>query len=230
MKGKTLICSYGKGIPVERIFEHLRALYLTNYSADYVWGALIDLPDSDLYRIAGDSLLEDKAEECLLQIKRECAGQFFCGVRQRRREYEGYRFSCENGAAGALEALWRQARGNGSPICSINESDTLTDVENIYFTRAKKEDNITVIEPGGLFKLASILAGNDAVFAPTYTLKADFKEDAEQFNGFETLYSAAALDKMLFCEPSAILPLCANEVGFCTINRKYLRSVKGGAL
>ena len=230
MKGKTLICSYGKGIPVEQIFEHLRALYLTNYSSDYVWGVLIDLPDSDLYRIAGDSVIEDRARECLLEIKRECVGDFFCGVRQRRREYEGYRFLCENGARGALEALWRQVKGNGSPIYPIYEAGVLEGVENIYFTRAEKEDSVTVIEPGGLFRLAARLTESDAVFAPTCALKGDFRGDFRYFNGFETLYSARALEKMLFCEASEILPICANEVGFCSINRKYLHLVKGGAL
>ena len=227
MKGKTLICSYGKGIPVERIFEHLRALYLTNYSAQYVWGVIIDLPDSELYRMAGDSLIEDRARECLLEIKKECVGQFFCGVRQRRREYEGYRFSCENGARGALEALWRQVKGNGSSIYPIYESGALEGVENIYFTRAEKGDSVTVIEPGGLFKLAARILGNDAIFVPTCALKGDI---SEHFDGFETLYSSIALDKMLFCEPSAILPDCANDVGFCTIDRKYLRSIKSGVV
>ena len=217
MKYNTLVCAYGKNEPVERIFERLYAMYLTNYREDYAYFALIDLPDGDYYRISGDMEIEDRVRHCYAMLERVHANRFFCAVRQRRIGYDERRFSCERGVAGAIETLWRFIKGGKNEVYpSFGEAD-FSEVDKVYFTAGGGDEisRISIIEPGGIFKLCSRIGENEAIIIGKAC------KDGHSFVG-EGLYSAAALDKMLFFEPPRLDYLVANDVEPYFFDTAYL--------
>ena len=214
MNNRTLICSYGKNTSVKRIFERLYAMYISNYSEAYVYCALIDLPDGDMYRMAGDILIEEEAKKYLAGLSSKCKGQFFCGIRQRRIGYEKRAYCCENGVAGAIETLWRYVKGKENSLYPTYGLQGLGGVESIYFSACDSEGRISVIEPGGIFRLSALLGESDAVFAAADDTKHK-KNQASicSFRESEALYSASALEKMLFSQPTSSIGIGVNGVG-----------------
>lgn len=218
MKSRTVVCVYGKNEPVEMIMERLNAMYVSNYSESYVYGALIDLPDAISYRTAGDLMLEEKAQELIRVMNARYDGAFFCAIRQRRiRMDKEYRYACEEGAVGALKALWRSVKGKGTEIFPVFSGKVLNGTERVYLSAQvgsvgdKDNGYIDVIEPNGVFGLASLLDEYEAAFAFTGAIESEN-------NGFltdktEALFCADALDKLLSCEPVAYKKAFCDHIG-----------------
>lgn len=201
MKSKTVVCVYGKNENVEITAKRLSVLYTSNYSASYVYGAVIDLPDAISYRIAGDTSTEEKAKRLAEYMCSHYNGEFFCAVRQRRICGNGeLRYACEDGEKGALRALWRYIKGKRTELFPVFGNAVLGGTEKIYISpeslreKRKEGDYIETIEPNGIFALARELNGNEAVFA----FAGKNKPVCENV-GFEALFTADALDRMLSC-------------------------------
>ena len=245
MNSKTVVCAYGKNEPIERIFERLHAMYLSNFSRSYVYCALIDLPDAFCYRNAGDGELEEKAERYIKRLENECEGQFFCGIRQRRIEWESRMYKCEFGAAGAMKALWRHICGKENELYPTFGGAVLSEAERVYFSseRGYAGEPITVIEPNGIFKLGSSLTEYDAVFAfagamkgaKTHLPDADIPLTESIFTDTagilddrcEGIYSASTLDRMLFADSSVIRSAVMGSVGLSFFEKSFLKNFRG---
>jgi hypothetical protein len=207
MKSKTIVCAYSKNEPIERAFERLLAMYTSNYSDSYTYCVLIDLPDGISYRMAGDSLLEDEAQRLFGLLNGKFGNRLICAVRQRRSSgdtSEG-KYVCEGGARGALATLWRHSKGKDDGLFPIFGCDETQGAERIYFSRPEMcmdAEHIDVIEPSGIFRLASKLQGFEAVFAFTGEMECDLFNhfewnDPGEKEVFEGLYSSVALDKII---------------------------------
>ncbi len=218
MKSRTVVCVYGKNEPIERVMERLNAMYVSNYSKNYVYGALIDLPDAISYRVSGDQQTEEKAQELVKMLSARYGSAFFCAIRQRRiRSDREYRYACEDGVLGAIKALWRYVKGKGTELFPVFGCGGMNGAERIYFSAEVRKDTgvhnefIDVIEPNGIFRLAAHLRGNEAVFAFTGAFDGD-KSGCDE-NKTEVLFSAAALDKLLSCEPVPYKSVTCAHIG-----------------
>lgn len=185
MNSKTAVCAYGKQGTVERVFERLFTMYLSNYSGAYYYGAVIDLPDSVCYRAPDDGAREEMARKCVEYLNKRCEGRFFCVMRQRRyvSMRNGYLYTCEGGAQGALKSVWRYLGGRKNELFPVYGC-VPTEVERIYFSSFDEERPLTegrktlidCIEPNGIFRLADRLLDGGAVFPSVYSncCAADF--------------------------------------------------------
>ncbi len=195
MQSRTVVCVYGKNESVETIAKRLSALYTSNYSKSYMYGAIIDLPDAISYRIAGDLSTEEKAKRMVEYMSGRYNGNFFCAVRQRRIcEDSERRYACEEGEKGALKALWRYIKGKRTELFPFFGCVAVDGAERVYLSaetlpiKHNEKDYIEVIEPNGIFALADDLNESGAVFASkSGTLN------------FEALFTSDELDRMLSC-------------------------------
>ncbi|MBR2473738.1 MAG: hypothetical protein IKB51_01740 [Clostridia bacterium] len=250
MNSKTLVCAYGKARDIQEVFTRLYAMYKLNFSESYAYCALIDLEDACLYRMAGDSEAEMRAERAAQRLNELCGGGFFCGIRQRRCEITGTmrRYTCEGGALGALKALWRYTSGRNDELFPCY--GTLdSGFERVFFSARKEspktanriygcdgrdflkhnienfsakssEKYFEVIEPSGIFRLAEGLKNSGAVFA---------ESDLNGLN--DGIFSAWALDLMLsdMVRPQDITSHTEKNVGFCRVSIETLGSYKKSA-
>ncbi len=199
MNGKTVICAYGKNEAVERVFERLYGIYLTNFDKDFRYCALIDLPDAISYRASGDRRLEENAQSLTRKLNRESGNAFFCAIRQRRfaGSMECRKYACEAGAKGALEALWRYCKGKSAVLFPIFGKADVSEVSRIYFSGSENsEGDLCIIEPGGVHSLCARLGEKDAVFAFAGDMEGQFCSKNERV--FEGLYGEKGLDKLMF--------------------------------
>lgn len=200
MKSKTVVCVYGKNECVETVAKRLLAMYTSNYSESYVYGAVIDLPDAISYRIAGDMSTEEKAKRLVEYMHDRYKGEFFCAIRQRRICGESeLKYACEEGEKGALRALWRYIKGKGTELFPVFGNAVLDGTERVYISaetlriNESEKEYIEAIEPNGIFTLASELNENEAVFASMGNSKREYGSD------FEALFTSDALDRLLSC-------------------------------
>lgn len=214
LNSKTLVCAYGMGGSVESVFERLLYMCLSNYSKSYVYGAVLDLPSSVCYREMHDYEIEDKAKRYLDMLKKRVRGSFFCVIRQRRYKPQSeYLYCCEDGAMGALRALWRFVNGKKEELTPINEfelyDEQISTAQRIYFSAEDEKNHLfNCIEPNGIFKLAEYAEDSKVVFPvrnescslnkPRFKISAAFKRTRQSgFAEIEGLYGAGALDLLL---------------------------------
>lgn len=214
LNSKTLVCAYGRDGSVEGVFERLLYMCLSNYSKSYVYGALLDLPSSVCYRQMQDYEIEEKAKKYLAMLKNQVSGSFFCAIRQRRYSPKNkYLYCCEDGAMGALRALWRFVNGKKEELIPINGfelgDEQISAAQRIYFSVQDEKTNLfNCIEPNGIFKLAEHAEDAKVVFPvrceayscnkPRFKLGAAFKRTRQsEFGEIEGLYGAGALDLLL---------------------------------
>jgi len=230
---------------MEEVFLRIYAMYKLNYSASYAYCALIDLDDACLYRMAGDTEAETRAERALQRLNELCGGGFFCGIRQRRCELTGAErlYACEGGALGALKSLWRYASGRNDELfpCygtldsgfervffsareeSVKQQNRIYGCDGMpflsensgeFFIENRVED-VEVIEPLGIFRLARGLKRDNAVFA---------KKAQNGLN--DGIFSSSALDLLLsdMVKPEDILSRTENTVSFCRVSIETLGS------
>ena len=90
---------------VDRAFECLEALMLSERRESYYWGVMLDHAPGALYRTFGDREMEERARTRFSELCRKYKScGFFCLLRSRRYGKDRV-FRCENGLSGALRML-----------------------------------------------------------------------------------------------------------------------------
>ena len=101
----TLYCGNGE---IDKAFEYLNILYLSNYKSGALYGVVADLQPSVCYSAASDRVLLESAKRNIDTFTMRYGAFFFCAVRgrsydpgNRKRPYPYY--FCKGGAEGALK-------------------------------------------------------------------------------------------------------------------------------
>ncbi len=132
----TLYCGDGR---IDKAFEYLNILYLSNYRSGALYGVVADLPPSVCYSAVSDRDISESAERNIDILSRRYGAYFFCAVRPRhynvgskKRPYPYY--SCNGSAQEALRDIILYFSGDKGVFLSVYGSTEISDHGMIFFT------------------------------------------------------------------------------------------------
>lgn len=138
---------------VDRAFDALISLMLSERREDHYWGVMLDHAPSPLFRAFGDGEIEARIKKRFSEL---CESYPFCGffcILRGRRYGAGRVFMCENGLGGALRLL-AGGRGEGAAL-RLNTGDTVEHSERVFVYCLGREDGISFF-PGTVSDSACI--------------------------------------------------------------------------
>ena len=139
MKDNVIVIMYCGNGEVDKAFEYLLMLYLSNYRSGNVYGVVLDLPPSVCYNTAGDGEIAEKSERYVSTYTKRYGRSFFCAIRPRRyhvgsKKFPYAYFSCDDGETGALNDVKSFISGNKEVFSSYYGNENFGDCGMIYLT------------------------------------------------------------------------------------------------